>query len=167
VTDKPDKLVLTGIRKGVDGEYPCDIVGMLTVGHPEMLTYREGHRLKNMTGIRAGEVDEALAKGDTDLVIGLAAIVLARDGKTVSDDLLWDAPMEAGIQLVLGEREAEEEPDESPLPETSPTGSSDASSPTSGSNGETDTASPTSSPDSGSGTSGSDTSASDPIRLVV
>lgn len=163
--EKPDKIVLAGIRKGVDGEYPCDIVGMLTVGHPEMLTYREGHRLKQMTGIRSGEIDEALAKGDTDLIIGLAAIVLARDGKTVSDDLLWDAPMEAGVTLILGDRDEDEDAD--PLAETPSSESSDENSTTSGTDGENATESPTTGQPQASGISDSGSLGSVPLRQVI
>jgi hypothetical protein len=109
-----DKLIVRGLG-GIDGEYTCDLAGMLSMGHPETLTNREGHRIKTMTGLRAGELEDALNQGDNDLLIALGAIVLARHGKRFEEDSLWDAPMGSGLDWKIGETE-ETEPVDPPLP---------------------------------------------------
>ena len=59
-----DKLIVSGVHEEIDGNHPCDILGMLTIGHPESLTNRELHRIKKMTGILAGNLFDAINDGD-------------------------------------------------------------------------------------------------------
>jgi hypothetical protein len=116
----PDKLIVTGVGASVDGEYDCDIIGMLVPGNPETLTNAEGRRIKLMTGLRAGELEEALLSDDNDLTVAVAAVVLARHGKTVDEKKLWDAPMGAGLTFHVAKRKEE---DAGPPSQGSPTSS--------------------------------------------
>lgn len=153
--DYPDKLIVTGIPL-LDGTYGCDIVGMLVEGHPQSMTNREGHRVKVMSGVRAGELWEAMEAGDNDVMIALAAVVLTRNGKRFDEALLWDAPMGSGISFEIAEREEEAEtegpPVQEPTQETAPTsvepGGTSTSSPPSElpANGQSPTGTPDSSP---------------------
>lgn len=112
-----DKLVLAGVHENIDGEHDCDIIGMLTVGHPNSLTNRELHRIKLLTGLKAPQLFEGIQEGDTDATVGLASVVLTRNGKTYQDDWLWDAPMGASLQFLI---KAAEDDDELPPPSGSP-----------------------------------------------
>ncbi len=113
-------LKITGIPP-YDGDYEADFTSF---------TMREYQTIKRIAKVRAGELPEALEAGDTDLIVALTAIVLARSGKQVAEDLLWDSP--AGRIEVVAD---EEEDDAVPPPPTSsePEGSSDAPSEPSGS----------------------------------
>lgn len=115
-----DKLIVKGLPP-LDGEYPCDVVGMMIVGHPEALTNREAHRVKQMTGLRAGELLDAFEAGDNDITVAFAAVVLGRNRRTFDDGTLWDAPVGSGIRFEFGNREDEEVADEAlPPPENAP-----------------------------------------------
>lgn len=113
-----DKLIVLGVLP-LDGEYEFDIAGMLTMGHPEQLTNREGRRIKLMSGVRAGELSDAFESGDNDVLIAIAAIVLARAGKRFDEERLWDAPMGSGLEFVIEER-VEEEADADVPPKLEP-----------------------------------------------
>jgi hypothetical protein len=106
-----DKLIVKGIP-ALNGEYECDVIEMLSLDQPESMTNREGHRIKQMSGVRAGEYEDALEAGDNDFMVALAAIVLTRRGKRFDESVLWDAPMGSGVTFEIGEREEEgEDPD--------------------------------------------------------
>lgn len=67
-----------------DGDYEFDTT----------FTNQELHLIKQETGVRAGELVEALLAGDTDLVVAIAAILLRRSGKgdpRTTLPLLWEA----------------------------------------------------------------------------
>lgn len=98
-----DKVVIEGIP-GYSGEYEFDTSRVLT--HGEM------HIVKRIAGVRAGEVDDAIAAGDTDMVIALAVIALKRSGKQVVEDMLWDAP--TGSITYVGEGDDADPPAEAP-----------------------------------------------------
>jgi hypothetical protein len=88
-------------------------------------TNREWHLIKQETGLRPREFDEAWEKGDPDVYMALAVISLRRDGTHELSEalpLLWEAKPR---QLVFDLTGAEEEPDRPPV---SPTPSGDASS---------------------------------------
>lgn len=53
---------------------------------PESFTYREMGVIKRITGLRAGELEEALTAGDVDVIVALAVIAGTRAGDTVSAD---------------------------------------------------------------------------------
>lgn len=76
------KVTISGVF-GVDGEYDLDT---------DYFTNRELHKIKQLTGVRAGELTEAINAGDSDLIVALASIALARNSKQVPDDALWEAP---------------------------------------------------------------------------
>ena len=108
----PDTLIVKGIP-GLDGEYPCNLTDMALEGLPESLTNREGHRVKVMSGVRAGELLEALNAGDNDVFLAFAAIILTRNGKRFDEGVLWDAPMGVGVTFDIAPR-TEGEDDEDP-----------------------------------------------------
>src|SRR5690242_309449 len=124
-----DKLIVSGVHEEIDGNHPCDILGMLTIGHPESLTNRELHRIKKMTGILAGNLFDAINDGDMDATVGFAAVILTRNGKVYLDDWLWDAPMGASLtfEIAAAEEEDEEIPPASGVPESTRTESEEKS----------------------------------------
>lgn len=106
------KLILAGVP-GLDGEYDADLT---------YFTNRELHEIKKQTGLRAGEFEEAFAKGDNDVMVAFAAIVLARAGKVDATAQLWDA--NAGtitFDFTEDEAKAEAEAQADP-PEATPPG---------------------------------------------
>lgn len=109
-----DKLVIEGIEP-YDGTYEFALDGF---------TNRELHRIKKLTGLRAGEFEDAFSALDNDMVVAFAVITLERNGHTVKDDILWDAPA-GGIRLEFSEEEVED--DSPPGQAASPTSSGDAS----------------------------------------
>jgi hypothetical protein len=54
-------------------------------------TNRELYRIKQLSGIRAGELIEALEANDTSAYVGVAMVVLGRVGKMPDPDTLWNA----------------------------------------------------------------------------
>lgn len=156
-----DKVIVKGLGK-LDGEYECDIVGMLVQDNPETMTNREGHRVKLMSGVRAGEYEEALERGDNDFFLALGAIVLARRGKRFDEDVLWDAPMGSGVTLQIADRESDDDPPSAPESGAGSSSPTEPSTTPGGSGGETTSENPDS-PPSDIGTPPSDTSStSDP-----
>lgn len=98
-----DKIKVSGVPPW-DGDYDFD-------GN---LKNRELHRIKKITGIRAGELVDALAAGDTDVLVALAVVVLERNDKHVDPEDLWNAEVGSIIY------EAEEDEPSSPPDESSP-----------------------------------------------
>ena len=122
-----DKLVVSGVHEDIDGEHKCDILGMLTIGHPESLTNRELHRIKLMTGLMAPELFDGIQKGDMDASVGLASVILTRNGKVYQDDWLWDAPMGAGLTFEIKAEKEDDLPPPSDAPESTPKSASETS----------------------------------------
>lgn len=117
-----DKLIVKGIHESIDGEHPCDILGMLTVGHEESMTNRELHKIKVMTGILAGDLMDAINKSDMDASVALTAVILDRHGKSYQEDWLWDAPMGAGLTFEIRQaKEQENIPEAGGVPKSTPT----------------------------------------------
>ncbi len=77
-------LVITGIPP-YDGEYPIDDSGF---------TQKEYHFIKTVSGVRAGELQEAIQAGDVAVGVALTAITLERNGKVPMLSLLWEAKEE-------------------------------------------------------------------------
>lgn len=123
-----DKIVIKGVPP-YDGEYPIDF---------ETLTMGELHTIKRVSGVRAGEFNEALAAGDSDLVVAFALVAMERSGKDVDERVLWSA--EAGsIEVEIADRSEEDDAGPPALAASSPPANSGASSePTSDENLETD-----------------------------
>lgn len=76
------RITIEGVL-GASGEYEMD---------ESYFTNRELHTIKQIAGVRAGELSDAISAGDSDLIVALAAITLERNGKKVPVDMLWDAP---------------------------------------------------------------------------
>lgn len=111
------KIVLEGTP--YDGSY--ELASGFTMG--------ELHTIKKITGLRGGELDDALTAGDTDLVVAFAVIALERAGVTVDAKELWDC--EAGtIRL---EPDEEDEDPNPPVAAESNSDSGGSSTPDSGS----------------------------------
>lgn len=122
-----DKLIVTGVHDEIDGEYDCDILGMLTIGHPESMTNRELHRIKKMTGILAGDLMDAINNSDMDASVAIAAVILERKGKVFQDDWLWDAPMGAGLTFEIRKLKEDDLPPQEDAPESTPIDASETS----------------------------------------
>lgn len=117
-----DKLVVNGLGKQFDGEYEFELAQMLVMGSPDTMTNGELHTIKRLSGVRAGEIEDALVAGDNDVLLALGVIVLARNGKRLPEHLMWDAPAGSGIMIVPGEPEEDAEVEGDALPpDPSPT----------------------------------------------
>jgi len=73
---------------------------------PERYTYREMGRIKTLTGIRAGEIEDALLAWDTDVVLAIAQIAAERAGDSI--------PVDALEELEFGAIRVEMEEDPTP-----------------------------------------------------
>ncbi len=92
---------------GVDGEYESIGLDEFTMG--------EWRRVKKLTGLRAGEFEEAGKAGDMDALYALAIISLERAGKEHAEKFL-DGAKPGSIMLVDEEEDevGEERPPDSP-----------------------------------------------------
>lgn len=109
----------------IDGEYAFDMEEIMG-----SFTYRELHKIKQIAGVRAGEIEDALVAGDSDVNLAFAIIILTRHGRRFNEDVLWDAPVDAGFTFRFAEREAAAEedptrPDTGGGPSSSSNGSGD------------------------------------------
>lgn len=147
---------------GLDGEYPLDL---------NSLSNRDFRTVKQMAGVRALEMEDALAAGDNDVMVAFGAIALRRAGRVFREDQLWDAPLGSITYLedkAEGEEEAPEEEDPTPSepqPSAEPSGASSgpSSSPTGGATPPTSTPNGTGTPESATGAiSGLETSPASP-----
>ena len=133
------RLTLQGVV-GFEGTYDLDL-------EKAPLTNRELHWIKQISGVRLGEMEEAADALDNDLVVAFAVVGLVRAGRASKQnwqqlaDLLWES--EAGkiqAEEIIEEREGDDSPPPSktPVSETdssngsneSPENSSDSSKPT-------------------------------------
>jgi hypothetical protein len=128
-----------------DGEYPLDM----------NMTNREFHTIKQIAGVRAGDLDDAVAHKDLDLVVALAVNALRRAGHVVDIDRLWDS--EAG-KIMLAADEGEDDAAPPPQPSSQPTPSGDGPVDSSGTSSSGTGGHPASDPNP-TGTAGSDTTA--------
>ena len=71
------------------------------------LTNREFHIIKELSGLRAMEIDDGLTAGDIDLGVALAVCALYRDGKTH-----WRETAEQLLDADVGSIRIEPEPSE-------------------------------------------------------
>lgn len=92
-----------GAKHPLDGEYDCRL---------DNFDYAELHEIKRISGVRGGEIAEALIAGDTDLVLAIAVIVLRREGRNPDVESLWRA--QAGNITLQVFDEEEDEPDSPP-----------------------------------------------------
>lgn len=109
----------------------------------DTLNGHELHLIKTMSGVRAGELEEALEAGDFDVILAFAAVALRRAGRKVPSEALLDlkpADVEAA-----GAYE-EEDHTEDPLPGSADLNGSGASQKGSGATSAPRSASPPSPP---------------------
>lgn len=93
------------------------LIGEKTYDVTPPFTNRELHLIKQIAGVRAGELFDAIEAGDNDVLVALAHIAVRRgDTARPSLDELWDLP--AGE---ITAEEIEDEPD--------PTNAADAAEP--------------------------------------
>lgn len=92
-------LTVAGIPP-LDGDYELNIGAF---------TNRELHTIKEISGVRAGELKAALEASDNDLIVAFAVIVIRRAGKQVHPDQIWDADTGA-ITVTPDAVEVEERP---------------------------------------------------------
>lgn len=120
------KVIINGIL-GLDGEWEID----------GDFTNRDLNDIKKISGVRAGELQEATEAGDNDLVVAIAWIALRRNGKTGPGvlDALWDAP--AGARITVDFTTPEGKEDDAGPPEQTPSGSPNEPGDASKSSGET------------------------------
>ncbi len=134
--DTSDYMLVNGLPP-LDGRYSFNLVAMVNPGFPDSLSNREGHELKRMSGVRIGELQDALAAGDNDVLVAFAVLILRRHNKRFDEERLWDAPMGSAIGWDFAHRreeEAEEEnpPAEEPLVTSGRSASSEKSKPSGG-----------------------------------
>lgn len=77
---------------------------------PDNFTYREMHRIKRLTGLRAGELFPALEAGDTDVAMAFAITAADRVGKLQDEEQFMDLELDA-IELDF----TDEVPDSPPV----------------------------------------------------
>ena len=92
--------------------------GPKTYPMPERYTYREMGRIKTLTGLRAGEIEEALMAFDTDVILAIAQIAAERAGDA--------APIEALEALDFGAIRMEADEDPTPAAEEAAEDAGDA-----------------------------------------
>lgn len=114
-----------------DGDFPF----------PADLTNRELHTIKLMAGVRAGELEEAMTAGDTDILLAMLVIALQRAGHKVDTEQIWDTTFgdEAGkIQFIVDEEDEVEKlpPPSEPAESAEDSGQNGASGESSRSDGE-------------------------------
>jgi len=117
------KIVINDIPD-LAGEYDLDL----------NFTHRDFRTIKQVAGVRANEVMDAIEAGDLDIVVALTEIALVRAGKPHSVEQLWDAT--AG-SLVLDFGDLEEAEDGPPPSADEPR--SDVGSESSGASSSADT----------------------------
>jgi hypothetical protein len=61
---------------------------------PDNFTYREMHRIKRITDLRAGELFPALAAGDTDVAFAFAITAMTRAGELENEDAVFDLELD-------------------------------------------------------------------------
>lgn len=159
-TAEKDRIIIDGLGKPYDGEWELEIGS---------LDMRELNMLKIISGLRAGQIEDALFSIDVSLVVGLAAIALTRYGVNFDIERLWDA--KSGQLKYRLAPEAEEElpdPTQEPAPDSETSNASSDGSPTTSGGASTTDSAQQENGHSPTGTPPSDTSAtSDPVTSAT
>src|SRR5512146_1587205 len=130
------KITLTGLPP-FDGQFDLDFASPFTM--------RELHWIKEIAGVRVGELDEAGQKGDSDLLLAFTVIAAYRAGKVRKEqvkqfsEVLLDAPADAIQAEDVPDVEDDAGPpaqETPPASENGSSGNSEKSSPSSTSGGE-------------------------------
>jgi hypothetical protein len=90
-----DTLTLKGFGK-TDGEYRFDLFSLINIGGRDALTSREQHRIRQVAGVRGAEVVDAVTALDAATMVVLAAVILERQGRAVTEERLWNTRMVYG-----------------------------------------------------------------------
>ena len=88
------QIVIKDVAPAVDGSYDLPTL--------ETLTHGDLRLIKRESGVRAGEIEEAFAAGDSDLLVALTLVALKRSGKEIPPELLWEAELGA-IDVEVGD----------------------------------------------------------------
>ncbi len=75
-----DTLTIKGQGRRIDGDYPCEILGMLSLGHDEVLNNQEANLVKQISGAIGSEIADGFVRGDAAVRMALAIVVLERAG---------------------------------------------------------------------------------------
>lgn len=131
-----DTLTIKGLSRRLDGDYKCDIAGMVDISSEEALTVREANFIRDFSGARGGEIVEAFLKGDVAVRSALARVVLGRHDIPIREETLLD--LKSGwCRFELGADEAEEDAEEATEAERPPTAEGETPSTTGGTSGRT------------------------------
>jgi hypothetical protein len=89
---------------------------------PETFTFREMGMVKRVTGLRAGEIYDAFASGDTDAIMAFALVAMKRADPATPESVLLDKDIGV-VEFVADEPKAADvdPPATTPVEET-PTG---------------------------------------------
>lgn len=87
-----DRLTLKGLGPA-DGTYDFDLSELVSINGAEALNLREQQKVKIMSGYRGLEIREAVAVLDPAIMVALVSVIVARGGKQVNDQRVWDARM--------------------------------------------------------------------------
>lgn len=100
------KVVISGIP-AFDGTYVVDDVAPWT--------NRELNIIKRLSGVRAGELEEAMRAGDNDVIVAIAVIAIRQSGKNwqAFEEVIYEAP--AG-SIAIPQDEVEAVPPQIPSP---------------------------------------------------
>jgi hypothetical protein len=84
----------------------------------DSMNAKEWHLMKEIAGIRSGELLAALTAGDVDVLVAFAHIAIRRAGATRPTlDELWELNPNSDLEMVGGEDEPVEESDPTPAGE--------------------------------------------------
>lgn len=91
-----DSMIVKGLGRA-DGSYPIQLLELVSLSSADALTTRELNAIRVSTarstggiGTRPGELVDAVVNADAATMIALAAVLLARNGKAVPEDRIWD-----------------------------------------------------------------------------
>lgn len=87
-----EKVVISDLHPHYDGEYEFDT---------DEFTHGELHTIKKISGVRLGELEEALNANDADVTMALVVVCLQREGKEIHEDVFWNA--KAGSLRIVSE----------------------------------------------------------------
>ena len=85
------------------------IVDGKTYAIPDSFTYREMGTIKQISGVRAGHIADALEHGDTDLIVAITVVAMRRAGHDVDADYIFDLDSSA-IEIRADEPEVDDSP---------------------------------------------------------
>ena len=89
---------IENVHPQADGEYETNLIN-------QPLTGDEWHLIKKISGVRPGDLDEAVRAIDYDLIVAFGMILLRRNGKKIPVEMLMAAPA-GNIILDFGEDDA-------------------------------------------------------------